>query len=278
MRRILLLFFAVLVLAGLPAVSQPTPSMTAHFINVGQAHSTLLEFSCGAVLIDAGAQDDTSQITLLNYLNVFFKRRSDLSRTLDLVLIRHNHIDHTRALRQIIETEKIAVRHYVDNGFTTGSGRFNPNWLKAEVQAGRLKTSVRTVPDSDVEAAANKTIGNINAGFAPVVDRMPLMRPPPSASTVPVAGRPFAFWNAMRARRRFAPARPSISPGEKPARSSITCAATTSLMTGACANPAGGRSRAQQNAMSVRMQDEFAKATPHSQRRSSQVELLCFGS
>jgi len=30
---------------------------------------------------------------------------------------------------------------------------------------------------------ALETIGTINAGFAPVVDRMPLMRPPPSAST-----------------------------------------------------------------------------------------------
>ena len=31
-----------------------------------------------------------------------------------------------------------------------------------------------------------------------------------------------ARWNAVMARLRFAPARPSISPGEKPARSSMT--------------------------------------------------------
>ena len=31
--------------------------MTAHFINIGQGQSVLLEFPCGAMLIDAGAQD-----------------------------------------------------------------------------------------------------------------------------------------------------------------------------------------------------------------------------
>lgn len=34
-----------------------TPKMVAHFIDVGQADATLLEFPCGAVLIDAGAED-----------------------------------------------------------------------------------------------------------------------------------------------------------------------------------------------------------------------------
>ena len=31
------------------------PVMKAHFIDVGQANATLLEFKCGVVLIDAGA-------------------------------------------------------------------------------------------------------------------------------------------------------------------------------------------------------------------------------
>jgi len=38
-------------------------------------------------------------------------------------------------------------------------------------------------------AAPMLTIGTINAGFAPVVDRMPLMRPPPSASTARIMRR-----------------------------------------------------------------------------------------
>ena len=33
----------------------PGPVMQAHFIEMGQANATLLEFPCGTVLIDAGA-------------------------------------------------------------------------------------------------------------------------------------------------------------------------------------------------------------------------------
>jgi beta-lactamase superfamily II metal-dependent hydrolase len=71
--------------------------MTAHFIDVGQAHSTLLEFSCGAMLIDAGTKDDEHEEELLEYLDEFFDRRTDLDRTLDSILITHDHLDHTRS-------------------------------------------------------------------------------------------------------------------------------------------------------------------------------------
>jgi len=153
--------------------------MTAHFIAVGQAHATLLEFSCGAMMIDVGAQedDDSTSTALVNYLNAFFKRRSDLSRTLNSILITHNHKDHTLVLRRLIETEKFTVQHYVDNGFTTGSGRFGPNWLKAEVQAGHLTTHVRTVPDSAVEAIADKS-GLTDGDIDPIdcMDQNPRIR------------------------------------------------------------------------------------------------------
>ena len=42
-----------------------TPSMTAHFINIGQGESVLLEFSCGGMLIDAGAQDTAARTRLV---------------------------------------------------------------------------------------------------------------------------------------------------------------------------------------------------------------------
>lgn len=149
--------------AGLPVVlaagvwfsawslyAQPAASMTAHFIDVGQAHSTLLEFSCGAMLIDTGTQDDDYEEDLIDYLDDFFDRRTDLNRTLDSVLITHNHLDHTRSLRKVVE--EFTVERYFDNGFTTGSGRVAPNWLKAEVGAGNRKILVRDISDVEVEA------------------------------------------------------------------------------------------------------------------------------
>ncbi|OFW02255.1 MAG: hypothetical protein A3J29_23155 [Acidobacteria bacterium RIFCSPLOWO2_12_FULL_67_14b] len=128
--------------------------MTAHFIDVGQAHATLLEFSCGAMLIDAGTQDDAHETALLGYLDAFFARRTDLNRTLKSILITHNHLDHTRSLQRLVET--FTVERYIDNGFTTGSGRFGPNWLRGEVKAGRRKIVVRDIPDTAVEAVADK--------------------------------------------------------------------------------------------------------------------------
>jgi competence protein ComEC len=80
-------------------------------------------------------------------------------------------------LRRLLETEKFAVQHYVDNGFTTGSGRAGPNWLKGEVAAGRLTTRVRTIPDSDVEAVADKS-GLTDGDIDPVAcaDQNPRIR------------------------------------------------------------------------------------------------------
>lgn len=71
--------------------------MVAHFIDVGQGDSTLLEFSCGAVLIDAGGEqtnDVHGGTALAEYLDNFFLRRQDLNNTLDLVVITHPHKDH----------------------------------------------------------------------------------------------------------------------------------------------------------------------------------------
>src|SRR5215470_1821637 len=104
-RLSLVTFFAVALLLTTPRwlVSQQDNVMVAHYIDVGQANATLLEFSCGAVLIDAGAQDDEHIDNLTNYLGTVFNNRPDLHNTLDLVVITHNHIDQTRALRAVVE-------------------------------------------------------------------------------------------------------------------------------------------------------------------------------
>ena len=51
--------------------------VTAHYINVGQAASALIEFIGGAILVDAGGEntgDDVYRTHLLNYLNDFFDK------------------------------------------------------------------------------------------------------------------------------------------------------------------------------------------------------------
>ena len=146
-------------LAGLifacPCFGQSEPLMFAHFIDVGQANATLLEFPCGAVLIDAGAADTADVSALINYLEAFFDRRTDLSRTLDLVLITHNHIDHTSALRAVAET--FAIKGYVDNGQLEGPGTANPKWIRENAETGGRDIAVRVVADAEITALPDRT-------------------------------------------------------------------------------------------------------------------------
>lgn len=100
--------------SGAPSFAGDEPAMTAHFINVGQGEATLLEFPCGAVLVDAGAENPSQVADFMSYLHAFFARRGDLADTLDLVIITHNHPGHTRALPDVFRN--FNVKYYVDNG------------------------------------------------------------------------------------------------------------------------------------------------------------------
>jgi competence protein ComEC len=93
--------------------AQSNDFMIAHYIDVGQGQSILLEFPKGAVLIDAGAQDDM-QDRVKFFLGQFFARRTDLNRTLNTVFITHQHVDHDLALQDVVHGFK--VLNYVDNG------------------------------------------------------------------------------------------------------------------------------------------------------------------
>ncbi len=116
------MFFATIV------NGQQGKKMIAHFINVDQADATLLEFPCGAILIDAGAKGPKQATDLIAYLSTFFARRVDLNTTLDLVIVTHAHIDHNFALDQV--ANKFVIKRYIDNGLTADSGRKNQNWLR----------------------------------------------------------------------------------------------------------------------------------------------------
>lgn len=86
-------------------------TMKAHFIDIDQADATLLEFECGVVMIDAGSQvfTNSKQSTqkLINYLDAFFERRTDLNKTINTILITHNHFDHNESLNEISDKYKV---------------------------------------------------------------------------------------------------------------------------------------------------------------------------
>jgi competence protein ComEC len=97
--------------------------MRVHLIDVGQGAATLIEFSCGAVLVDTGGESNAefeSTEHLLAYLDAFFKRRPDLHDTLAMMLLTHPHVDHTRNAMEVWKRYK--VLNVVTDGMSTSSG------------------------------------------------------------------------------------------------------------------------------------------------------------
>lgn len=132
---------------------QAIVSMSAHYINVGQADSILLEFKKSAILIDAGgeATGDTNPTRdrdhLIDYLNKFFARRPDLSRTLLAVIISHPHLDHTKNLMPVLRAFK--VKNLIDGGNLRGSGF--PQLRQARKFAKINGIRYRKVTDKQIE-------------------------------------------------------------------------------------------------------------------------------
>lgn len=111
--------------AALPAGPDPAPSaeMRIHLIDVGQGAATLVEFSCGVVLVDTGGESShsfDSEAHLLRFLDRFFTLRPHLNRTIALLVLTHPHIDHTRSAMAVFDRYK--VLNVVTDGVTTSSG------------------------------------------------------------------------------------------------------------------------------------------------------------
>ena len=82
------------------------PHLKAHFINVGKGDVTLLEFPCGTVMFDAGGGED-SEAALKGYLDEFFRKRPERNNRLDLVVLSHGHMDHTRNIGMIMDNYEV---------------------------------------------------------------------------------------------------------------------------------------------------------------------------
>ena len=162
-------FTALLVVSGtgwaaLPNYSPPTTTqMRVHYIDVGQGSAVLAEFACGTVLIDTGGEkhahfDSTARLT--NYLDAYFARRTDRDRTIDLLILTHAHIDHTRGVPTVLQ--KYKVRNIVDNGLEAGSG------------GSQQKAAHRKVLESNgaikYQAVAEKQITDLSGMTNDVID------------------------------------------------------------------------------------------------------------
>ncbi len=142
-----------------PPDTDPSQAMTFHFIDVGQGTSILLEFPCGAVLIDTGGENNAqfdSRAALLGYLDRFFERRRDLDRTLDLLVITHQHIDHDRWVMDVLD--RYGVKNIIDNGVHESSLGGTPmnemhQWL-AELGTG---VGHRDILASDIDSKVGMT-------------------------------------------------------------------------------------------------------------------------
>ena len=147
--------------------------MVAHFIDVGQGAATLLEFSCGAVLIDAGGEQ-TDEVNgtanLLAYLDRLFARRTDLNRTIDLLVLTHAHIDHTRSVPDLIG--RYRIRSTFDNGLRSGSGGAQQRRLQ-DFAAARADVEYQGIETRDIgggDGLTNQVIDPVNcAGTDPRV-------------------------------------------------------------------------------------------------------------
>lgn len=105
------------------AEAKPTAEMRIHLIDVGQGAATLIEFSCGVVLVDTGGEQNQmfdSNQRLTEYLDRFFRMHKRFHDTINLLVLTHPHIDHTRAAMLVYQ--RYHVLNVVTDGLLEGSG------------------------------------------------------------------------------------------------------------------------------------------------------------
>ncbi|MBS3873314.1 MAG: MBL fold metallo-hydrolase [Firmicutes bacterium] len=109
MRRILfaaVIVLAILSLLGCQSHSTIPALFTAHFIDVGQGDSILLQAGAQNILIDAG--DRASGARVVAYL------RAQGVRKIDLLIATHPHADHIGGLEEVFQ--QMPVARIIDSG------------------------------------------------------------------------------------------------------------------------------------------------------------------
>jgi beta-lactamase superfamily II metal-dependent hydrolase len=130
--------FVLLSRVGDEQVFSPRPiktgEMAVHAINVGQADAFLLEFPCGAALVDTGLQaGNVNKERFVSYIDWFFtQRRPDLKGRFNLVAISHSHADHANGVIPLFQDSGASwkVDNAIDNGYDTAAGADDQQFLR----------------------------------------------------------------------------------------------------------------------------------------------------
>lgn len=113
--------------------------MAVHAIDVGQGDAFLLEFACGAAMIDTGLQPTNARRDrLVNYVEWFFnERRPDLNKKLDLLVISHSHADHADGVPYLFgngSSLQLTVENTLDNGYDVMAGTDDQEFMRTHAQ------------------------------------------------------------------------------------------------------------------------------------------------
>jgi competence protein ComEC len=135
----------------------PGAEMRIHLIDVGQGAATLIEFSCGVVLVDTGGEQNgyfDSERHLIDYLDRFFRTHAQLHSTIALLVLTHPHVDHTRSALAVFRRYK--VQNVVTDGMILGSGGDQVADLLAAARHARIgdeRIHARDVPPAGIHDA-----------------------------------------------------------------------------------------------------------------------------
>ncbi|MBI5495244.1 MAG: MBL fold metallo-hydrolase [Deltaproteobacteria bacterium] len=145
-------------------------TFTLHALDVGQGAATLLEFPCGAMLVDAGAEVSThfDGVKLLKrQLEAFFARRTDLQRRLDVLVLTHPHLDHVRGAAWVLSALQVGA--LVDDG-RPGAELARPLVEEVLRLAQERNIPRRSVTDAELEGTEGYAPRELDPLVCPEVD------------------------------------------------------------------------------------------------------------